>query len=236
MYQESNERWTSHGKNNRIKTVTEARASAEKMIQWWCVRRIRRRRYMYSMGPTGLDVIRRFRFVYPARRPHWKRSETIKQYTTAALPVSRWKHFENVLKTLENDWNQTSYQVNKRNLSIALIVSARSAPRYLIEWIISNTPGWREIASVRRMDFTQRIWSGFVQRIRKYSSSRGDRSMSINRWSWTLSFTTTICFFGKGRYFLYKEKCYDELSQFWNSKYIGMRKSVGWFKNLDFES
>lgn len=68
------------------------------------------------------------------------------------------------------------------------------------------------------------------------SSLRGDRSMSINRWSWTLSFTTTICFFGKGIYFLYKEKCYDELSQFWNSKYIGMRKSVGRFKNLDFES
>lgn len=155
--------------------MTEARANAEKMIQWWCVRRIRRRISvcMCSMGPTGLDVIRRFRFVYPARRPHWKRSETIKQYTTAALPVSRWKHFENVLKTLENDWNQTSYQVNKRNLSIALIVSARSAPpRIWSNESFQIPPGWREIASVRRMDFTHRIRSGFVQRIRKYSTVR----------------------------------------------------------------
>lgn len=182
--------------------MTEARANAEKMIQWWCVRRIRRRISvcMCSMGPTGLDVIRRFRFVYPARRPHWKRSETIKQYTTAALPVSRWKHFENVLKTLENDWNQTSYQVNKRNLSIALIVSARSAPPgiwsnesfqippRLTRDSICETDGFHAPNSIGIRATNSKV----------FYSSRGDRSISsINRELWVY---TTICFFGKGMF------------------------------------
>lgn len=205
VYRGSNERWTSHGKNNRMKTWQRCARTPRK---WFSDGALDASDdvgvYICSMGPTGLDVIRRFRFVYPARRPHWKRSETIKQYTTAALPVSRWKHFENVLKTLENDWNQTSYQVNKRNLSI----SRSSCPRALLLGIWSNE-SFQIPPRLTRDTICETDGFHASNLIRDSSNefesilyTRGDWSMSINRWSRTLNFY--LLFLGKDVFYIKK--------------------------------
>lgn len=80
------------------------------------------------------------------------------------LTGSHRKHLENVLKTLENDWNQTSYGVNKRNLSSTSTTHrGYRAYVYQIERMISVTvpPVHRsEILSMRRINCTYPCWSG----------------------------------------------------------------------------
>lgn len=159
-----------------------------------------RRCHWYAMRPTALDVIQHFRFVYPARRSHWKRSETIKQYTPVALAAFQlktlWKSIENTWKWLKS--NKLPIGQEKSIYRVHPVRTLWSRTR-----ICSNESFWilqpDEIPSVRRIDCTHNDWSGYVHRISKYSSCEmidrshvsADESL-ISCESWVL---TNICLF-----------------------------------------
>lgn len=89
---------------------------------------------------TPLKTVGNDKTIYHGRAARFPVENTSKMY---------WKHSKMIEIKQVTRWTREIY--------LSRSSCPRSAPRYLIEWIISNIPGWREIPSVRRMDRTHRI-------------------------------------------------------------------------------